>query len=50
MDLENVIGDVLKKGMLSDSELQNMRQKVLSFTGVADEKAAKTINKICSTC
>ena len=50
VDLENVIGDVLKKGVLSDSELQKMRQKVLSFPGVADEKAAKTINKICSTC
>jgi len=50
VDLENVIGDVLKKGVLSDSELQKMRQKVLSFSGVADEKAAKTINKICSTC
>jgi len=49
-DLENEIRNVLKKGALSISELRNMRQHVLSFTGVADEEAARTINKICSTC
>ena len=49
-DLENVILSVMKKGALSYSELQNMRQQVLSFSGVADEEAARTINAICSTC
>ena len=48
-DLEIAVETVLSKGALSDSELQNMRQKVLSFSGVADEEAARTINKICST-
>jgi hypothetical protein len=49
-DLENAILSVMKKGALSYSELQNMRQQVLSFSGVADEEAARAINAICSTC
>jgi hypothetical protein len=49
-DLENAILSVMKKGALSYSELHNMRQQVLSFSGVADEEAARTINAICSTC
>ena len=47
-DLENAIEAVLKKGVLSDSELQNMRQQVLSFSAAADDEAARTINEICS--
>ena len=47
-DLENVIWTVMKKGAISYSELQNMRQQVLSFSGVADEEAARAINRICS--
>ena len=49
-DLENVIITTLKKGTLSDSKLQDMRQQVLSFSGAADEEAARTINEICSAC
>jgi len=47
-DLENAIEAVLKKSVLSDSELQNMRQQVLSFSAAADDEAARTINAICS--
>ena len=49
-DLENVIISTLKKGPLSDSKLQDMRQQVLSFSGAADEEAARAINEICSAC
>lgn len=49
-DLENAILSVMKKGVLSYSEFRTMRQQVLSFSGVADEEAARTINAICSTC
>ena len=49
-DLENAIWNVMKKGSISYLELQNMRRQVLSFSGVADEEAARTINEICSTC
>jgi len=47
-DLENAIGDAVKKGILPDTELKKMRQKVLSFAGAADKKAARTIHEICS--
>ena len=47
-DLENTISTLLKKGDLSNSELEIMRQKVLSFTGESDKKAARSIDKICS--
>jgi hypothetical protein len=47
---ENVIITTLKKGPLSDSKLQDMRQQVLIFSGAADEEASMTINEICSAC
>ena len=48
-DLELVIDSVINKGNLSFSELQDMREKVLSFPDAADEAAARTINEICSS-
>ena len=48
-DLENTISTLLKKGNLTNSELDIMRQKVLSFTGESDKKAARSIDKICTT-
>ena len=48
-ELELVIESVINKGDLSFSELQNMREKVLSFPDAADEAAARTINEICSS-
>ena len=47
--LENAILNVIKKGALSYLELQNMRHRVLSFSGDADVEAARTINEICSS-
>ena len=47
-DLESTISSLLKKGKLSNSELEIMHKKVLSFTGESDKKAAKSIDKICS--
>ena len=48
-ELELVIESVINKGDLSFSELQDMREKVLSFPDAADEAAARTINEICSS-
>ena len=48
-ELELVIESVINKGDLSFSELQDMREKVLSFPDAADEAAARTINVICSS-
>ena len=48
-ELELVIESVINKGNLSFSELQDMREKVLSFPDAADEAAARTINEICSS-
>ena len=48
-ELELVIESVINKGDLSFSELQDMREKVLSFSAAADEAAARTINEICSS-
>ncbi len=48
-NLESTIKKVLKKGPLKDSEIRKMQKQVLSFSGLADERAAKTINKICSS-
>lgn len=47
-DLRDTISTLLKKGNLSNSELEIMRQKVLSFTGESDKKAARSIDEICS--
>ena len=48
-ELEQVIESVINKGDISFSELQDMREKVLSFPDAADEAAARTINEICSS-
>ena len=48
-ELELVIESVINKGNISFSELQDMREKVLSFPDAADEAAARTINEICSS-
>ena len=48
-ELEQVIESVINKGDLSLSELQDMREKVLSFPDTADEAVARTINDICSS-
>ena len=48
-ELEMVIESVIDKGNLSFSELQDMREKVLSYPEAADEAAARTINEICSS-
>ena len=48
-ELEQVIDSVINKGDISFSELQDMREKVLSFPDAADEAAARTINEICSS-
>jgi len=48
-ELEEVIESVINKGDISFSELQYMREKVLSTPDGADEAAARTINKICSS-
>lgn len=48
-NLENTIHSQVKKGKLSENEIKIMRKKVLSFTGAADEEAARTINEICSS-
>ena len=47
-ELEQVIESVINKGDISFSELQDMREKVLSYPDAADEVAARTINEICS--
>jgi len=47
-ELEKTIVNLMEKGDLSSSELNIMRQKVLSFNGEADKEAAKHIDKICS--
>ena len=47
-ELEQVIESVINKGVISFSELQDMREKVLSYPDAADEVAARTINEICS--
>ncbi len=47
-NLGNTISNLLKKGNLSKSELEIMRQKVLSYTGESDKKAARSIDEICS--
>ena len=48
-ELEQVIESVINKGDISFSELQDMREKVLSYPGAADEAAARTISEICSS-
>ncbi|MDC0230117.1 hypothetical protein OAK48_04010 [Deltaproteobacteria bacterium] len=48
-DLEQVIESVINKGNIPISELQDMREKVLSFPDAADETAAGKINEICSS-
>ena len=48
-ELEQVIESVINKGDISFSELQDMREKVLSSPGAADEAAARAINEICSS-
>jgi len=48
-ELEQVIESVISKGDISFSELQEMREKVLSFPDASDEAAARTINEICSS-
>ena len=47
-DLGNVIESVIQKGGLSDSELNNMRQQVLSFSKASDYEAARIVDEICS--
>ena len=47
-ELEQVIESIINKGDISFSELQDMREKVLSYPDAADEEAARTINEICS--
>ena len=47
-ELEQVIESVINKGDIPFSELQDMREKVLSYPDAADEVAAGTINEICS--
>ena len=46
-ELEQVIELVINKGDIPISELQDMREKVLSYPDAADETAAGTINEIC---
>jgi len=48
-ELEQVIESVINKGDISLSELRDMREKVLSSPNAADDVAARTINKICSS-
>ena len=48
-ELEQVIESVINKGNIPNSELRDMRDKVLSFPDAADEAAARTINEICSS-
>jgi len=48
-ELEQVIESVINKGDISFSELHDMREKVLSSLGAADEAAARAINEICSS-
>jgi len=48
-ELEQTIDSVINKGHIPISELQNMRDKVLSFSEAADEAAARKINDICSS-
>ena len=48
-ELEQVIESVINKGNIPISELQDMREKVLSFPDSADEAAAGKINEICSS-
>jgi len=48
-ELEQVIELVINKGNIPISELQDMREKVLSSPDAADEAAARKINEICSS-
>jgi len=48
-ELEQAIESVINKGDISFSEVQEMREKVLSSPDVADEAAARKINEICSS-